>query len=504
MRSRKTLLNITSNLLLQIIIVLYGFIVPKIIINLFGSNVNGLISSITQFLSYIILFESGFGPVLKSILYKPIAKKDKNTIESILKTSEMFFRKISMLFLIYIFILCFLYPIFINNEFELFYTISLIIIIGISSFAEYYFGMTYKLYLQAEQKNYIISIIQIITYILAIISILVMAKLNCSIHIIKLISGLIFVIRPLLQNMYVKRKYNISFKNKENYVIKQKWDGLAQHIAGVIHVNSDITILTIFNSLIDVSIYSVYYLVVRGIKSIIQAFTNGIDAIFGDMIVKNEKENLKRKFSMYETVYNSIITIIYSCALVLIVPFVSVYTKNIIDANYIQPLFGFVLVLSELVWAIRLPYTSITYSAGHFKETKIGAWIECFTNIIISVLLVTQFGLVGVAFGTLIAMTIRTIEFVYHTNRYILDRSIIDNIKKIIIIAIETSLIIAISNSVPMILNNSYLNLAFNALMVFVISIIVTIGINYLFFKQDYVEFINIIKNSIKRKKENK
>ena len=86
MRSRKTLLNITSNLLLQIIIVLYGFIVPKIIINLFGSNVNGLISSITQFLSYIILFESGFGPVLKSILYKPIAKKDKNTIESILKT----------------------------------------------------------------------------------------------------------------------------------------------------------------------------------------------------------------------------------------------------------------------------------------------------------------------------------------------------------------------------------------------------------------------------------
>ena len=70
MRSKKAIYNIVTNLVLQIVTIIYGFIVPKIIISNFGSNTNGLISSITQFLSYIALLESGFGPVVKSILYK--------------------------------------------------------------------------------------------------------------------------------------------------------------------------------------------------------------------------------------------------------------------------------------------------------------------------------------------------------------------------------------------------------------------------------------------------
>ena len=136
MRSKKAIYNIVSSLLLQIIIVLYGFIVPRIIIGSFGSDVNGLISSITQFLAYITLLESGFGPVVKSALYKPIASKDNDTIANILKTTEKFFRKIAYIFIIYIIILCFLYPLLVTKNFNWLFTISLILIIGISTFAE--------------------------------------------------------------------------------------------------------------------------------------------------------------------------------------------------------------------------------------------------------------------------------------------------------------------------------------------------------------------------------
>ena len=52
MRSKKAILNIISSLMLQITILICGFIVPKVIITNFGSNVNGLVSSITQFLFY--------------------------------------------------------------------------------------------------------------------------------------------------------------------------------------------------------------------------------------------------------------------------------------------------------------------------------------------------------------------------------------------------------------------------------------------------------------------
>ena len=88
MRSKKTVLNIFSSLSLQIIVIISSLIVPKLIISSFGSDVNGLVTSITQFLAYITLLESGIGPVVKAALYKPLATKNKHEIVNILKSTE--------------------------------------------------------------------------------------------------------------------------------------------------------------------------------------------------------------------------------------------------------------------------------------------------------------------------------------------------------------------------------------------------------------------------------
>ncbi len=500
MRSKKAIYNIVSNLVLQVVIVLYGFIVPKIIINKFGSDVNGLISSITQFLAYISLLESGFGPVVKAALYKPIANKDKKTIAGILKTSEKFFKTIAYIFLVYIILLSIFYPLLVSNNFGYLYTISLIIIIAISTFAEYFFGMTYKLYLQADQRTYVISIIQILTYFFSTILIVAMAKLGMSIQVIKLVSGVIFVLRPILQNLYVKKKYQFDLENNNKYELKQKWDGLAQHIAAVIHGNTDVTILTFFCKLSEVSVYSVYYLVVKGVKSIIQAFSSGIDASFGDMIAKGEHDNLNRKFGMYEVAYFTVCTIVFSCTMVLIVPFVRVYTKGITDANYVRYLFGYLIVISEYIWAIRVPYSSITLAAGHFKETRVGAWVEAITNIVVSLIFVKKFGIIGVTIGTIVGMTIRTIEFVFHTNKYILKRNIFVNLKKISLIILETIIIAFLANKFSIFTKVSYFSFILNAIVILVISSAVTLSINSLFYKSEFKSLINVFKRMVVKK----
>ena len=501
MRSKKAIYNIISNLMLQFVVVIYGFIVPQIIISNFGSSVNGLISSITQFLAYITLLESGFGPVVKATLYQPIAKKDNKTIKNILKASENFFRTIAGIFIVYIIALTIIYPILVRNEFSNVYTISLILIIAISTFAEYFFGMTYRLYLQAEQKTYIISIILVLTYILSTFTIVILAKLNASIQIIKLVSSMIFVLRPLLQNYYVRKKYNMNLKDAEgNYKIKQKWDGLAQHVASVIHSNTDITILTFFCSLAEVSVYSVYYLVVAGIRKIIEAFSSGIDASWGDMIAKNEYKNLNEKFDLYEVLYFIVCTIVFASAIVLIVPFVSVYTRNINDANYIRYAFGYLIVISEFIWAIRLPYSSIILAAGHFKETRIGAWIEAISNIVISIALVFKFGIIGVTIGTTVAMIIRTIEFIYHTNKYILKRNIFESIKKVFLIVIETIIIFILFKITPQIENTSYVTWSINAIIVSIEACIVTALLNIIMYKKDMKKIFNKVKVLLARK----
>lgn len=502
MRSKNATYNVITNLLLQIIILAYGFIVPKIIISNFGSNVNGLVSSITQFLGYITLLESGFGPVVKASLYKPIAKKDKQSITNILYASESFFRKLALVFVFYIIVLTIVYPIIVNNSFNFIFTSSLIIIISISTLAEYFFGMTYKLYLEAEQKGYVISIIQIITYILSISGVIIAALLGCTVHTIKIITGLFFVVRPIIQNLYVKKKYNIVLKEADkNYQIKNKWDGLAQHIAYVIHSNTDITILTLFCTLSEVSVYAVYYLVIKGIKQIIQSFSSGIDATFGDMLAKDEKSNLNNKFNMYELIYLSIITIVFTCTIILITPFITVYTKEITDTNYIRYTFGYLLVISEFIWAIRLPYSSITTTAGHFKQTRKGAWVEAIVNIILSLILVIRYGIIGVAIGTIVAMTIRTIEFIIYANKNILERNIMKTLKKIFVITIDSILIFLIFKNVNILPNVSYLSWTISSLFIFGITTLVVLMINLLFFEKDIIEIIKFIKDRIKSKK---
>ena len=166
MRSKNALKNIIVSLILQAVIIVCGFIVPQKIIKNFGSDVNGLISSITQFLAYITLLESGIGPVIKAKLYKPIAEKNKDEIGNILKASEKFFKTIAFIFIAYIGVLALAFPIVVKDEFDVLFTATLVLIISISTFAEYYFGVTYQLYLQAEQKTYITSGLQIFTTVL--------------------------------------------------------------------------------------------------------------------------------------------------------------------------------------------------------------------------------------------------------------------------------------------------------------------------------------------------
>lgn len=494
MRSKKAFKNIVCSLVLQFFTILCGFITPVLIISSYGSDVNGLISSITQFLAYIVLLESGVGPVLKAALYKPIARMKKKEISGLLKSSQNFFRKISYIFIFYIVLLIVFYPFAISEQFDFAFTVSLIIIISISTFFEYFFGITYRLYLSAAQETYIISIIQVVTLILNTILIVILVKLNFSILAVKLVSALVYTLRPILQYLYVVKVKKIKIdSNVKEITIPNKWVGLSQHIASTIHSNTDIVVLTLFaKNLALVSIYSVYFLVINGIKQIIKAFSNSIDSSFGDMIAREEFDNLEIKFDLYETWYFVIVSIIYTCTIILIIPFVSVYTRDITDANYIQYGFAFVLVFGEFIWAIRQPYNELIKASGHFRETRNGAWAEAILNLVISILLVGKFGLLGVAIGTLVAMGVRTIEFIYHVNRFILNRSMLSSFKKILLNSIAMIVCIVFFLNIP--LCSNYLEWIKYAIIVFVTVFILICSLNTLFYRKNIMMLFKMFK----------
>lgn len=91
----------------------------------------------------------------------------------------------------------------------------------------------------------------------------------------------------------------------------------------------------------------------------------------------------------------------------LITPFVQLYTNGITDVDYIQPIFGVLIVMAEGLYLIKEPHLDLSYSANKFKELSVPAFVEAGINILVSIILVHKLGLIGVAIGTIAGMTYR-------------------------------------------------------------------------------------------------
>lgn len=424
-RPKKALLTSVMSVIHIVVTMICGFILPRLFLTNYGSAVNGLVSSIAQFLGFISLAECGVGAVVRSTFYKPLARKDNVELSKIAISSDRFFRNIALILLIYTLSLAAIYPFVVAESFDFFYSASLILIISISSFTQYYFGMTYRILIGADQCGYIIYAINIGTLILNVIMCVLLVRCGADIHIVKLVSSIVFILQPLLFSFIGRKKYNIdkSIVLTEE-PIKQKWNGLAQHIASVVLGNTDIVVLTFFSTLEQVSIYSVYHLVVNGVKQIVDSATSGTQALFGNMLANEEYDTLLRYFNTFESIMHFITTFSFGMTSILIVPFISVYTKGVTDANYIVPLFAYLITAAQGWYCLRLPYSILVLSAGHFKETQTSAIIEASINIVISVIAVFNFGLIGVAIGTLVAMFYRTCYFVWYLSKNIIHRNV--------------------------------------------------------------------------------
>jgi hypothetical protein len=120
---------------------------------------------------------------------------------------------VGLTFVVLVIGICVAYPLYVRDKFDIFSTILLIIAISITLFSQYFFGIVNSLLVIADQKNYIINIIQIITIILNTVFCAILMLNGFSIQIVKLVSSIIFLARPLLLRIYELVKNLVSIKS---------------------------------------------------------------------------------------------------------------------------------------------------------------------------------------------------------------------------------------------------------------------------------------------------
>ncbi len=132
-------------------------------------------------------------------------------------------------------------------------------------------------------------------------------------------------------------------------------------------------------------------MITTGVKKFIIATATGAEAAFGNMIAKDEMKVLNKNLSTFEFVIYSASIIMFTSMALLIIPFISIYTKGITDINYFRPTFGYLIAIAEFFFCIRIPYQAITRAAGHYSQTRNGAIFETILNIVVSLILVKPF-----------------------------------------------------------------------------------------------------------------
>ena len=488
MQNKVLFYNSISPLMYQVTTIICGFILPRLILGHFGTEVNGLVNSITQFLAVIAFLELGVGAVVQSSLYKPLADKDNITVSKVIASADKFFRRLGYILAIYVAVMLFYYPYLVKQSFGFMFTGTLIAAISIRSFAQYFFGIVNRLLLLADQKAYIQYIAQTVAVIANTVGCYILIAFDCSVQVVYGLTSFIFFLQPLAIHLYIKRYYALDRQiHYDVEPIKQKWNGVAQHIAAVILSSSDSIVLTTFSTLVNVSIYTIYYLPMSGARLMIMSMISGIEALIGNLWAKQDLAELCKVFAWTEWSIHTGTTLIFTLTAILIVPFVQVYTHGVNDANYMQPLFGVLLVAANSGHCLRLPYNIMILAAGHYKQTQHNYIIAAVMNIAISIICVMQFGLVGVALGTLAAMAYQTVWMAWYNSKNFIQWPMKNFFKQMAVNAVSAVSIFIVTGYFTM-TGVSYLEWVILAIKVTFSGSVVAFLINYVFYKRFMLE----------------
>jgi len=432
----------------------------------------------------ISFLELGVGAVVQSSLYKPLADNDNINVSKVIASADKFFRKLGYILAIYIIVMLFYYPYLVKQSFGFMFTATLILAISIRSFAQYFFGIVNRLLLVADQKAYIQYVAQTIAIIINTIACYTLITFDCSVQIVYGMTSLIFFLQPYAIHLYIKKYYALDRKiHYDVEPIKQKWNGVAQHVAAVILSGSDTVVLTIFSTLVNVSIYAIYFLPMSGARLVIMSMISGIEALIGNLWAKQDLRELRKVFAWTEWLIHTGTTLIFTLTAILIVPFVQVYTHGVSDANYIQPLFGILLVAANSGHCLRLPYNIMILAAGHYKQTQHNYIIAAVMNIVISIIGVKQFGLIGVTLGTMAAMVYQTVWMAWYNSKNFIQWPMRKFFKQMVVNAVSAASIFIVTGYFTL-TGVSYLEWIVLAIKVTACGIFVALLVNYIFYKE--------------------
>lgn len=403
--------NLTSTVL--------GFVLRTVFIMKLDETLLGVNGLYTGVLTMLSLAELGIGTALNFSLYAPVANKEYEKIKSYIEYYKKAYRAIALVITIIGLVLIPFLKYFIKNpgnygmqELTIYYLIFLF-----NTVSTYFVSYKYSL-VNAEQKNYIQTNVLTITKLITIISQLVVLWFTSNFLLYLLTAAAVELLQKIYVSYYLNHRYPylkekniIPLGREERREIKEKTKALVCHKVGdVARLQTDSIIISSFISVSLVGIVDNYLMIINSVSGFVNVIFNSVISGFGNLIATESKEKQYEMFRIYRFTANWVYGLSAIGFYVLLSPLVYLCwgEKWILQSNAIA-----FLLIDYYFKGDRIVLSNFKTAAGVFEQDKWLALIQGAVNLVISIALVQQMGLVGIYIGTIASGLIANITKPY-------------------------------------------------------------------------------------------
>lgn len=421
---KKVVYNMSLSLASEALTILLGILVPRFILTSYGSETNGLLSTVTQIYSYIALLEAGVGTATVQALYRTIGIGDRNKTNAVLSATNRYYHRTGILYLIAILLFSIIYPLVIVTDIPIITVVLVIVFNGLGSVISFFFQEKYFLLLQAEGKNYVKTSLTMFTNVFKNIAKIVLMALGFNVVFVQMIAMVVSLIQMLYITWYIKKHYNwIDLKAKPDFdSLSQNKNVLVHQVSGLIFNSTDSILLSFFCGLKVVSVYSLYNLFFNMVITLQTAVSGSVVFVLGQTY-HSDKKRFMKLYNCYELYYVTLVFALYSIVNFFILPFIGLYTSDVTDINYINKYLPYLFSAISLLSCGRNAPNNVINFEGHFKQTQWRTILEAGINIVVSVVAIHYLGIYGALIGTIAALLYRTNDIIIYANQKILKRS---------------------------------------------------------------------------------
>ena len=410
-RTRKSILNAEVGFISYIISLFLAFFSRKIFLDNLGAEFIGLTGTLSNILGILNLSEMGIGLCISFFLFKPIADNDHHEICNIISLLGYLYKRIGYFIVSIGIAVSLLFPWIFSHTNMSYGIIYFSFYSLLASNAIGYFINYRQTLLAADQKMYLVNIYNQGFVLLKSVLQIYLAYYYKNLYVwvaIEFISSLIYCI---ILNWRIEKEYPWLETNKQKGktllkkypdIIKKTKQILIHRLKDFLLTKSDEIMIFAFVSLKMVAYYGNYTMVIGKLTAAFFTMFSGISAGIGNLVAEGNKKHILDIFWQLSSLKYFITGILIFTLSFLINPLIVWW----LGEEYKLSIFIVILLMINLfIMQTRQFVDSFNHTHGLYGDVW-AAWAEFIINIIVTVSIAINWGIIGILMGKIISLLV--------------------------------------------------------------------------------------------------